>query len=169
MLINYYELIMTDDGFDKLLLLDKPTLIHTKRVKTSPSPTASGTSNKIGRLSLASQFPEIVSATTSFIKANGYGAHERRREQSGKVGVSLQEIKDHLVTTFPGLNTSTLVSILWLASCNPLNVGHWQVPDTEVWLKFEYLENATSIGSFATTSIISFCTSSLQARIHSNV
>ena len=77
-LINCHELIMTDDGFDKLLLLDKPTPTHTRRVETSPSPTASGTCNEIGRPSLVSQFSEIVSTTTSFIKANGYSAHEHR-------------------------------------------------------------------------------------------
>lgn len=110
-LINCHELIMTDDGFDKLLLLDKPTPTPRRRVETSPSPTASETSNKVGRPSLVSQFPEIVRAATSFVKANGYRAHERRRKQSGKVGVSLREIRDHLVSTVPGLNTISINSV----------------------------------------------------------
>ena len=37
-LINCHELIMTNDGIDKLLLFDKPTPTHTRKVKTIPLP-----------------------------------------------------------------------------------------------------------------------------------
>ena len=59
----------------------------------------------MGRPSLVSKFPTIVSISTSFIKANGYSAHERRREEVGKVDVSLQEIRAHLLSTVPGLRS----------------------------------------------------------------
>ena len=44
-----------------------------------------------------------MSSTVSFVKANGFSAHERRRESIGKVGVSLGEIREHLLHTVPGL------------------------------------------------------------------
>ena len=61
--------------------------------------------NPMGRPSLVSKFPTIVSVATSFIKANGYSVHEHRREEVGKVGVSLQEIKEHILSTVPGLRS----------------------------------------------------------------
>ena len=110
-LINCRELIMNDDGFERLLLLDQTPPSSRKGVssdKASPSPsTASGGSNlsPTGRPSLVSKFPTIVSSAVSFIKANGYSAHERRREQVGKVGISLHEIREHLLSTVPGLRS----------------------------------------------------------------
>ena len=65
--------------------------------------TASGTYSQIGIPSLVSQFPSIVSTAASFVKANGISAHERCRESIGKVGVSLREIRKHLLSTVPGL------------------------------------------------------------------
>ena len=105
-LINSHELIMTCDGFDALLLVDQvPKSSHKKpsEKKTTFLSTASGTHSQIGRPSLVSQFPPIVSTAASFVKANGFSAHERRRESIGKVGVSLREIREHLLSTVPGL------------------------------------------------------------------
>ena len=52
-----------------------------------------------------SQFPShsIVSTAATFVKANRFSAHERQRESIGKVEVSLREIRDHLISTVPGL------------------------------------------------------------------
>ena len=106
-LVNSHELIMTEDSFKRLLLLDQ--------IPTGPSKTASRdkvntcststTPSQPGRPSLISKFPSIVSVATSFIKANGFSAHERRREQVGKVGVSLREIREHLLATVTGLRS----------------------------------------------------------------
>ena len=60
-------------------------------------------SSTLGRPSLVSKFPEIVPVATSFIKANGFSAHERHREAVGKVGVSIREIRDHLLANVPNL------------------------------------------------------------------
>ena len=45
----------------------------------------------------------MVPVATSFIKANGFSAHERCREAVGKVGVSIREIRDHLLANVPNL------------------------------------------------------------------
>lgn len=110
---------MSGDSFDKLLLLDQEWV--PKKPTTTPIPSASSesvkatTSNEaasatagtsvLGRPSLVSKFPEIVLCATSFIKANGFSAHERRREEVGKVGVSLHEIRDHLLANVPNLKS----------------------------------------------------------------
>ena len=97
---------MTGDGFEALLLVDQvPKSSHKKpsEKETTFLSTASGTHSQIGRPSLVSQFPSIVSTAASFVKANGFSAHERRRESIGKVGVSLREIREHLLSTVPGL------------------------------------------------------------------
>lgn len=51
---------------------------------------------------MVSKFPDIVLCATTFIKANGFSAHERRREEVGKVGVSLHEIR---VANVPNLKS----------------------------------------------------------------
>lgn len=95
-LINSHELIMTGDDFEALLLVDQVPLSSHKKPsekETTFSSTASGTHSRIGKPSLVSQFPSIVSTAASFVKANGFSAHERHRESIGKVGVSLTEIR----------------------------------------------------------------------------
>ena len=61
--------------------------------------------SQIGRPSIVSQFPShsIVSTAATFVKANRFSAHEQQRESIGKVEVSLREIRDHLISTVPGL------------------------------------------------------------------
>ena len=46
-----------------------------------------------GRPSLVSTFPEIVPNAMAFIKQHGYGAHEKRRQEVGKVGVTISKIE----------------------------------------------------------------------------
>ena len=106
-LINCHELIMNDDGFEALLVVDQISKSSHKGPfeKAAPSPISPTpvTHNRMGRPSLVTQFPSIVSTATAFVKANGFSAHERRRESTGKVGVSLREIREHLLSTVPGL------------------------------------------------------------------
>eukprot|EP00731_Ephydatia_muelleri_P006878 Em0003g1126a len=82
-----HELIMTGDGFEALLLVDQvPKSSHKKpsEKETTFCLLLVGTHSQIGRPSLVSQFPSIVSTAASFVKANGFSAHERRRESIGK-------------------------------------------------------------------------------------
>ena len=97
---------MGDDVFEALLVMDQISK-SSPFEKTAPSPTSTSPTpaihNRTGRPSLVTQFPSIVSTATAFVKANGFSAHERRRESTGKVGVSLREIREHLLSTVPGL------------------------------------------------------------------
>ena len=104
-LINSHELLLSGDAFDELLSLDKANersvarpRVSVQQVSRSPS-----TSSTVGRPSIVSKFPGIVKAATDFIKANGFSAHERRREETGKIGVSIAEIREHLLSNVPGL------------------------------------------------------------------
>ena len=53
-----------------------------------------------GRRSLISKFPEVV---PNAMAQHGYRAHERRRQEVEKVGVTISEILDHLLATVPNL------------------------------------------------------------------
>ena len=110
MLINYHELIMSGDSFEKLLQLDQKQKAPAINISSTsskvdrdalPGNSSEGSTSVLGRPSLVSKFPEIVQCSTSFIKAIGFKAHERRREGVGKVGVSLREIRDHLIASIP--------------------------------------------------------------------
>ena len=134
LLINSQELIVTGDGFEALVLVDQvPKSSHKKpsEKETIFFSTASGTHSQIGRPSLLSQFPSIVSTAASFVKANGFSAHEQRRESIGKVGVSLREIRDHVLSSVPGLKNMELVQAQWLISCSPQDMEREQTQGTK--------------------------------------
>ena len=92
-LINCHNLVMNSDCFECLLRLGQQ-----KGVPSSSSEAATP-----GRPSLVSKFPEIVPNAMAFIKQHGYRAHERWRQEVGKVGVTISEIRDHLLATVPKL------------------------------------------------------------------
>ena len=108
-LVNCHELVMSGDGFERLLATVGSNFFSVHKRDSKKTTTSSSTTcaefNPMGRPTLVSKFPTIVSVATSFIKANGYSVHERRREEVGKVGVSLQEIREHLLSTVPGLRS----------------------------------------------------------------
>jgi hypothetical protein len=56
-----------------------------------------------GKPSLVSKFPAIVPVVRDFVHSRGFGAHERRRDIVGSVGVSLKEIKEHVQREIPAL------------------------------------------------------------------
>lgn len=59
---------------------------------------------KRGQPSIVSKFPEIVGRITDFLKQHGYAAHNRRRTTTGTgQGVTLGQIKQHLLSTVEGL------------------------------------------------------------------
>lgn len=59
---------------------------------------------KRGQPSIVSKFPEIVGRMTDFLKQHGYAAHNRRRTTTGTgQGVTLGQIKQHLLSTVEGL------------------------------------------------------------------
>ena len=108
-LVNSCELVMSPDSFERLLMLD--TVAQAQQTSTEPESESSTTSTVsqaasrkiMGRPSLVSKFPTIVECTTVFIQQHGYSAHNRRREETGTAGVSLGQIRDHLLQVIPGL------------------------------------------------------------------
>lgn len=75
-------------------------IVHRPK-KTKDNQVTSGTP---GRPSLITKFPAIVEVASEFIKSHGYAAHMRRRESVASApGVSLREIRNHLLENVPGL------------------------------------------------------------------
>ena len=70
-----------------------------------------------------------------FIKLNGYSAHARRRSSTGSgAGVSLDQVRNHLLQTVPGLkemNMELAKQLLHTCSVLPIKVEN-QVPDIKV-------------------------------------
>lgn len=101
--VNIEELIMSPDSFTTLLTLD--SRCNTQQSSTAvPKPHKSRhSSSKCGRPTHISKFPQIVERTTEFIKHHGFSAHNRRREEVGTAGVTLDEIRNHLLKAVPGL------------------------------------------------------------------
>ena len=57
-----------------------------------------------GQPSLVSKFPTIVEEASSFIKQHGFSAHHRRwTETSNSSGVTIVDVRKHLLETIPGL------------------------------------------------------------------
>ena len=52
---------------------------------------------------LVSKFPSIIQCKTEFIKQHDFSAHSRCYEEVGTIGVSLGNIRDHLMQNIPGL------------------------------------------------------------------
>ena len=56
------------------------------------------------RKPIVKKFPSLISSAMEFIKLNGYSAHARRRSSTGSgAGVSLDQVRNHLLQTVPGL------------------------------------------------------------------
>ena len=57
-----------------------------------------------GQPSIVSKFPEIVNIAADFVKLNGYAAEARRRNETGSCpGVSIKEVREHLLQNVEGL------------------------------------------------------------------
>ena len=59
-----------------------------------------------GRPAIHEEFPEIVPVASRFIEGSGFKAHRRRQEEIATCGSSLPEIRDHLLSSVPGLRDS---------------------------------------------------------------
>ncbi|XP_038060450.1 uncharacterized protein LOC119741815 [Patiria miniata] len=75
---------------------------------------------KRGRQALADKFPGIVNSARSFITDNGFEAHRRRRSH-GTCGVSLSQVRDHLMTVVPQLKESN-------TKLDKKTISHWFQP-----------------------------------------
>lgn len=111
-LLNVQELILDPLSFDVLLQENSPNAEEQPTKPTESSTTAQlplngkkfGPENKRGRKPLSQKFPTLVKVATEFIKQHSFAAHGRRRETTGTgTGVSLEDIRQHLLATIPGL------------------------------------------------------------------
>lgn len=109
-LVNTCEVMITPNCFEGLLTYDtsiqgeQNTSIQLQSTETlHTASTSNATGKKVGRPSLVTKFPGIIECTTEFIKQHGFSAHSHRCNETGGVGVSLVQIRDHLMQTIPGL------------------------------------------------------------------
>ena len=79
---------------------DCPTEVSSHKQEVL-KPVKEGPTQRLGRQPLWLKYPEIVPSATNFIKQQSYA---RRRESTGTgTGVTLKDLKQHLLDTVPGL------------------------------------------------------------------
>ena len=75
-----------------------------------------------GRISILQIFPDIPHIATEFIKASGFKAQEKRRESTiTSCGVSLRDIREHLIKEIPGLRKHGISETSARYLFNPVN------------------------------------------------
>ena len=117
-LINIHEFCLAPNSFTDLLHLHEPkeatSSEQTQDVKCENFQAGRCDSSKFkpgpkpghgGRPVKCEQFPEIVTKTLSFIRTNGFAANTKRRNQTvNSMGVTLDQIREHLLDTITGLS-----------------------------------------------------------------
>ncbi len=126
-MLNIHELILQPSTFTELFdsssLKDKSTSQASSKKSKSQS-SRNPSSKPRGRPSVVSKYPSIITIVTEFIKQHGYKAQERRRTETGTTcGVTLREIREHMMQTIPelqeyGIGTTTIAYLM-----APLTVG----------------------------------------------
>ena len=79
---------------------------NANEAETAPPTTLSSQESvkQKGQPSLVKKFPEIIKTATNFIKQHGFSVQCRRRTETGYYsGVSISEIRTHLMKNVPGL------------------------------------------------------------------
>ena len=79
---------------------------NANEAETAPPTTLSSQESvkQKGQPSLVKKFPEIIKTATNFIKQHGFSVQCRRRTETGySSGVSVSEIRTHLMKNVPGL------------------------------------------------------------------
>lgn len=110
-LVNMKEFTLLNgaDTFAELLLLDDgEQQVEETRAQNPTQHLENGplhyVPQKPGRIPLHQAFPEIVTTVTDFIQTHGFSAQSRRRSQTGNsMGVTLSDIRSHLLEQFPAL------------------------------------------------------------------
>ena len=112
--VNLHEVVVSPGPFETLLNLDTEEVeqstsqVHV-RVPPTQAKAASVLSGKRGRPSIVDKSPRVIECATSFIKQHDYSAHSRRRTDTGNVcGVTLAQVRDHLLREIPGLKEDGL-------------------------------------------------------------
>ena len=83
---------------------DKEVSLRETKSTGEVAPIQSISKRKVGRNSLVEKFPNLINSATNYIKLHGYSAHVRRRTSTGTgTGVSVEDVRQHLITSIPGL------------------------------------------------------------------
>lgn len=99
-LINMHQLGFGSDALDALFNNKQPE----DKIPEAEEREAIGAGREGGRKSILDKFPDIPIIATEFIKANGYKAQERRRDTTvTSCGVSVSDVRNHLLENVPGL------------------------------------------------------------------
>lgn len=66
-------------------------------------PATSQKKKRAGRNRIADKFPTVVEVALKFIQEHSFSAHVKRRQDTASCGVSLGQIRHHLLDSIPGL------------------------------------------------------------------
>ena len=81
--------------------------------------------NLSGQPSITSKFPSIVNIAAEFVKQHGFSAHNRRRNETANTsGVSITQIKEHLMKAVPGLKEHGIAKTTIRRLFRPPNRGN---------------------------------------------
>ena len=138
-LVNMHEFLLnaTGDTFADMLTLDSP-VSGGEQKNTEGAASASDVfhhlpSSKPGRKHLHQQFPEIVTIVTDFVQQHGFAAESRRRTSVGNaMGVTLADIKAHVLSKFPhlakkGFSRAIIHELFIAPRCNMRNALRYHV------------------------------------------
>lgn len=113
--LNLHEFVYTPGAIEALLLCsdihddmdsDSELHDHSDLSETCTRPTTGDQSAKTtpGQPSICSKFPDLVNIAADFVKQHGFAAQSRRRTGTGSSsGVSVAQIREHLLDKVPGL------------------------------------------------------------------
>ena len=104
-LIDVKQLVLDPECFSMLFEVDdSATEVSSREQEELLKPVKERPTQRLGRQPLWLKYPEIVPSATDFIKQQSFAAHARRRESTGTgTGVTLRDLKQHLLDTVPGL------------------------------------------------------------------
>ena len=113
-ILNLYEFVYTPGAIEALLLCsdihdhtdsDSELVDHSDLSETSTRLADNeNAKTTCGQPSISSKFPDLVNIAADFVKQHGFAAQSRRRTGTGSSsGVSVVQIREHLLDKVPGL------------------------------------------------------------------
>ena len=107
-LLDIQELLLDKDLFSMLLGENDEDNGETDNIESKINQNKAksfiGPLNRQGRTPMYIKYPELVECASNFIKEHSFAAHVRRRESTATgAGVTLNDIRKHLLEVVPGL------------------------------------------------------------------
>ena len=118
-LVNLHDFALASDGntFVDLLCLCEKQSPSTQAACVGSLPqqeqsVVTRPNRKPGRRVICDEYPEVVIHAMEFIKLHGFGAQARRRSsEANSNGVTLEQIRTHLLTCIPGLKSLSRTTV----------------------------------------------------------